>query len=170
MGIKVKQLPPLEATQAETVWPGDDCFDPEGSDLERFLISLGSDVAALKLREADRPARIVYRSLRQLEVDAMTARGPEMIPYEAFRYGIVSIDGVDLDRQLQINGLTGVSQGCLEELCDGVYMDMPIRYAIDAMNRITNPGKSQRREVRPVRVSLPMMLGIFIQAVTFRTR
>ena len=82
----------------------------------------------------------------------------------------LSIDGIELDRRYQGNGLEGVSQEQLEELADTVFMDMPVRLAIDAMNMITDPSMQPRKEVIPVRTNLPMLLGIFIQATTFRGR
>jgi hypothetical protein len=171
MAIQAKQLPPLGALRAETVWPGDDAFDPKKSDLTRFLTSLGEDTAGLKLRGEEKPARIVYRALDPLELDAAVGRGASMLHYEAFRYGIVSIDGIDLERVIHRNGLEGLSQECLTDLTKGIFMDLPVRLAINALNRQMGQTVIERKEDEGLkRTPITFLIGLFIQALTFRTR
>jgi hypothetical protein len=171
MAIKPKQLPPLEALRAETVWPGDDAFDQDSPDLSRFLTSLGEDTGVLKLKGKEKPARVIYRALDPLELDAAIGRGASMLHYEACRYGLVSIDGIDLERVIHRNGLEGLSQECLTDLTKTVFMDMPVRLAINALNRQLGQNVKERSDDLALkRTPITFLIGLFIQALTFRTR
>ena len=167
MALKRKRTPQLEPTTYDTVWPGDDAVDltsPQ-TDLDQYCRSLG-DPAFLSIRPGMIPARITYRALTQRELDA-TAGAREMAPYEAFRYGIVSIAGERLLRTKH-RGIQGLTDGCLDGICE-IETELPWYHAINTMAREAGD-TSETERVPTIRVPLPVFVGTLIQGATFRER
>lgn len=168
MAIRRRPRPTLEEREYSTYWPADDAIDQSGSSLDQYCMTRG-DPVTLKIREGQVPAEIVYRPLTERELLAVGMAGHHA-PFEACRYGLVSIEGIDLARISYPNGLRGLTQASLDELSDEIVMDLPWVLTIDLLNETAGAPPKQRKDAPYEAVSLSRLIGHFIQVVTFCQR
>lgn len=168
--LKIKESPrQLEPTTLEIVWPGDDAVDLEASDLAAWARDGGQE--GLVIKPGGKPAIIRARSLSprgmSRAIRLLDEREPTFAS-EAFRHGVISIDGVDLG-WTRIGGERGLSDAALEYLGQEV---MPLPYLV----LLTQLRVAMGQEVEQKKTddfalsdtSLPDAIGLQVLSATFR--
>lgn len=119
--LEIKEAPELEGKPGETYWPGDPAVDAEASDLVAWARS-GGDVSHLVLRDDMTPSLIRFRRLERRAANAVRAEfaSANVNAFaEAFRHGLVEIEGVKV-RRARVGGLYVLTDRSLDHLARAV--------------------------------------------------
>jgi len=116
----LRPAPDLDATDLETLWWGDDAIDRDASEPMLADWCRTGDTGKLTMRPGVEPSPVKYRALtvRELsQIPTLDGSGGAMVSrcYEAARYGLVSIEGLKLQRA-RMHGVRGLSDAALDRL------------------------------------------------------
>jgi hypothetical protein len=167
MAIKKRSAPQLRSRILETAWWGDDAIDPDASDLKEWCRT--ADIECLKPLDGQKLDVIKYRGLTPTE-QAQVPNATEFDSglflaqcYQACRYGLISITGIQLDRSLS----RGLTQASLDELNEPEFLaDVPLALAIRELYGTEDDGAP----INDIPTSLAVWLGVHILRETFRPR
>lgn len=175
MALKIKRTPDhLEPDhRIETVWPGDEAVDAAGSDLVTWCRSGSTDGrTGLSIRPGSSPSIITWRPLGPRELmlvsEASGSGSATAYPFEAARYGIVSVSGVDLRRERR-GGLLGLSDASLDALAQEVAL-VPYLVAIEELHRAQGRPAATPAETTLIWASIAEVVGVHILTASFRAR
>lgn len=167
--LTVKRAPELRATCSETYWIGDPAIDRDASDVASWTAT--ADPAALVVHPGQAPSKITWRPLTETEVLELTSDPGHALTrlLDAFRLGLVSIEGVSLERRV-IRGRGWIDQRDVDGLM-ALEAPIPNYLAMRAWVSVDPafPGVEWRLDGE-VRTPLPIWLGAMILAGTFRGR
>lgn len=166
--IEIRPAVELRATVRETYWIGDTAIDREQSSVEEWAAT--GEVAGLVVRPGQAPATIRWRPLTESEViylEADRAHSMDRL-IDAFRLGLVAIDGVELPRIMDHR--RSVLRPSMVDQLMAVTARFDWSQALAAWLEADPLFGTPWRSSGESEVSLPLWLGALILAATFRGR
>jgi len=156
-------------------WPGDPAIDLEMSDVAAWCNSGGK--TGLVKRQGQEVSEIVWLPLDGPAYDvvvSITSKGIINACYEAFRYGVVSIEGLGLVRERDDRGIIGIKDSNMQALY-AEKMPLPSTLLDSLVMEITGQDMKKwmpddLQEVFDMEVSLPLGIGRHILIESFRKR
>lgn len=175
MALKIRQTPAAlqPGRTVEAVWPGDEAVDLSSSDTVAWCRDGSSDGrAGLRFRSGVEPSVITWRPLGPREMMAVSEAAGSgsrtSYPFEAARYGVLSVAGVQL-RTERRSGLLGLTDDSLDLLAGEVAL-LPYLHALASLRSAQGQPEQGAVSDAAAWVSLAEVVGIHILTASFRTR
>jgi len=159
----------------EIVWPGPDldgnqAVDIGASDLIRWCRSCGQEGLVMADDEVE-PITVTIRPLGRRAMRIVSERNKaeshSSYLFEAARFGIVRVSGLELRRQRD-GGVVGLTDEALDLLADELEADIPFGAAIDELVHIRDGKPRKEAEYVPIPSDLAEVMGVHVLAATFR--
>ncbi len=170
--LKIEPAPNLEQVEYETYWIGDPAIDRKRSDVKRWL--LNGDTGSLKVKKGKEPSVICYRGLDEFELLAVPQFSPTVDARlrwaSAMRYGLISIDGVDLRSGRDDTGQRCLRRSEVNRLQTAFHQTIPLWMLIDKWlveRRGRQPSTEKGVEAD---TGLPIFIGLHILLRSFQRK
>jgi len=174
---KVKRKPrQLERPEPlEIIWPGPDlegnqAVDIAASDLIRWCRSCGQEGLVMASDEVD-PITVTIKPLGRRAMGIVSERNKaesySSYLFEAARFGIVRVSGLDLRKQRN-GGVVGLTDEALDLLADEIEADIPSEAAIDELFHVRDGKPRKEDEYVPIPSDLAEVMGVHVLVATFR--